>query len=266
MKDLLGKTTREKVITSTVIIIILLMVVLQWVQPSYFTDDLETSLMNRILLQLLGSILFAIILIEFGFHLFNPIKSPFTKTLLYSVPPLLVAIYNFPFIAYFMGNAVVSRSGFTIFLFAVNTITIATFEEFLFRGVILLLIVKRLPHTTKGIFQAIVLSSIIFSMTHIINLFTGVSFFDTAIQIGYAFLIGLLWSVVLLKTKNIWIVVILHAIYNFGGQLFFTLGTIHDNLDFWTIATTTLLAVVVGTYAVWLLRQISEEDIKALYN
>ena len=68
-----------------------------------------------------------------------------------------------------------------------------------------------------------------------------------------------------MKTKNIWLVVILHSIYNFTGLLFPTLGTLTNKYDLATILITTILALLVAFYTYKAYLTLDPKEIETLY-
>lgn len=92
-------------------------------------------------------------------------------------------------------------------------------EEFIFRGTILNLFMDKFDKTQKGIYVSIAISSIIFGIAHITNIFSGVSIKSSFIQAVGATVLGALLSAIYLRTKNIWVVVILHALMDFSSLI-----------------------------------------------
>jgi len=89
-----------------------------------------------------------------------------------------------------------------IFIGTVNIAIITGFiEEFMFRGLI--------QNFSKNIFKRgyILYTNIIFATMHLV--------WGSYIEIGFVFLIGLLFSFIYLKTKNLIIVSTIHASINF---------------------------------------------------
>jgi len=74
-----------------------------------------------------------------------------------------------------------------------------------------------------------------------------------------------LWAVVFVKTKSIWFGVVLHAIYNFAGLVFFQFGEITNNADVITIITTTILAIGVAIYMAYIFNGIKQTEIDDLH-
>lgn len=82
-------------------------------------------------------------------------------------------------------------------------------EEFYFRGLILKILQQ------KGIKLSIILSSVLFSIGHLSNLLNGASFWNTILQLIFAFLFGLVAAEITILTKSIMIGVIWHIAHNF---------------------------------------------------
>jgi len=125
-------------------------------------------------------------------------------------------------------------------------------------------LIKQLSHKKHNVLISIVLSSAIFGFIHIFNIFSGASISDTILQVGYSFLVGMMWAVMYLKTKNLWIVMLLHATYNFFGQVMFYLGNVDHRYDVLTIITTILFAVIAAIYSFILYKKLEEKPINNL--
>ena len=86
-------------------------------------------------------------------------------------------------------------------------------EEAVFRGLVLRTL---LP---QGLLRAAVLSSMIFAVVHLLNLAGGANLAATILQVIVAFLMGLAFVAPLAITRNIWPLIFIHALNNFGGYL-----------------------------------------------
>jgi len=124
-------------------------------------------------------------------------------------------------------------------------------EEAVFRGLVLRTL---LP---QGLVRAAVLSSMIFAVVHLLNLAAGANLAATILQVIVAFLMGLAFTAPLAVTRNIWPLVFIHALNNFGGYL--VVGGLLD-----TAATSQspslgqafgdlLIPFVLAIYSLWLL-------------
>lgn len=214
------------------------------INPDYSAGYLADMTITRAL----AAIAFLAILINLDFKVLNPIKKPFLRSVLFCLPPLAVCINNLPIISLLSGRARVDSPPWMIVLLALECIAIGTFEEIAFRGVVFLSIAEKNGKTKNGLFFSIVISSLIFGAIHLLNIFFS-SPIAVLMQIGYSALIGAMCAVVLIKTKNIWFCVLLHAIYDFCGQLVVYCG--HGIIwDTPTVILTAVIAVAVTVYMV----------------
>ncbi|WP_035294366.1 CPBP family intramembrane glutamic endopeptidase [Clostridium sp. KNHs214] len=119
-----------------------------------------------------------------------------------------------------------------IAIFIATMIGIGISEEFIFRGTILNLLLDKFNKTPRGIYASIIISSVIFGAAHMTNVFSGVSIKSSFIQAVGAAVLGALIATIYLRTRNIWVVVILHAFMDFssliGSGLFGTNSVINQ--------------------------------------
>ncbi|MDE7296313.1 MAG: CPBP family intramembrane metalloprotease [Clostridia bacterium] len=162
------------------------------------------------------------------------------KTLIWLLPPIAVALVNFPFSALISGTATVTQPEW-IWLFAIKCLLIGIVEEWFFRGILLDLFLQIAREKQRTVFLPVLFSSLAFALFHLLNLFDGAGFGAVLLQTGYSFLIGGMLAVVFCKTRNLWISVILHTVFDAGGFLIKDLGTGNpQDLVFW------ILTAVVG--------------------
>ena len=185
------------------------------------------------------------------------------KTFLLFLPCMAVAINNFPFITFFTEKAHIDAKPAYVVLYAMVCLSVGFFEEMAFRGCVFTVALQRVKKNRWGVFLAIVISSVIFGLVHLVNLFAGGDVGSVILQTGYSFLIGGMCSVILVKTKNIWYCVILHGVYNFAGGVVPECGggIIGDTP---TIILTAVVAVAVAVYVVVQIIRIRPEEIDAL--
>ncbi len=255
----------EKIAMILVFLLVGLLIVLE-IFPVQLTNDLLVSdMILNSLSRAVSAVVFILILVSFGYSNIFKAKGVFSKTLLVAIPALLISINNFPLIAHFSGRTELINPLYTVVLLAFESLSTGLLEEIIFRGLLLIVLLQKLPHTRKGILSAILISSFAFSFIHIVNVFVGVSFSQVMLQVGYSFLVGAMWSVVFLKTKNIYIVILLHALYNFGGLLFNTLGTVSNQFDTPTVIITSILSVFVIGYYIKVFMDLDISKTKDLY-
>ena len=106
-----------------------------------------------------------------------------------------------------------------IFLFVLAMFLIGFNEELVFRGIILNLFLDKFGNSKKGIVTATVLSSVIFGAVHLTNIFSGVSVGSAVVQAIQAAILGGLLAAIYLRSGNIWIVIIVHALTDFASML-----------------------------------------------
>ena len=256
---------RRTVLVFTVACLILLISYELFVGDLLFgmLDEKIRLLVDMIVTRLLGAAVFTVILVYLGYKVLNPIKKPFWRSLLICLPAFLVAVNNLPFSCLIKGSAVIDAPIDKVALLFVECLAVALFEEMAFRGVIFLGLVERLKKNRKGIFLSIILSSAVFAVVHLLNLFTS-SPIAVIMQIGYSFLIGGMCSVILLKTQNIWFCVAAHAIFNFGGAIVSTCG--HGEIwDTFTVIFTAALAIATFAYMLITFLKIDVSSVDGIY-
>ncbi len=228
-------------------------------------DEKLSEIIRMVITRGLGSLMFTALVFYLGYRITNPLKKPFWRSLIFIVPSLLVVVNNLPIIALATGNACLTGTPAAVALFALECLFIGIFEEMAFRGSFFLMILESRRDTKKKIFLSTVISSAVFGGVHLFNLFAGSGIGPVIMQIGYSFLIGGMCAVVLLRTKNIWFCVLLHAVYDFCGFLLPTLGE-GSWWDVPTIIITVVLAVAVTVYMTVALIRIRPEEIDDIFN
>jgi membrane protease YdiL (CAAX protease family) len=108
-------------------------------------------------------------------------------------------------------------------------------EEFVFRGLLLPLFLKKYQSHKKGIFLSIFFSALFFGFSHFINLSVNDNIPQVIAQVIFAVFMGIFFGAVLLKTNKLIPIAITHGLINFFF-LFGTLPAISDNPE---IANTT---------------------------
>ncbi|MBE5756181.1 MAG: CPBP family intramembrane metalloprotease [Clostridiales bacterium] len=213
-------------------------------------NNLNTFFISSVLVRVIGIVILTILLCKFNF--LSVYKGFYLKGLIVVILPLLVAINNFPFIAYFNGTGEITENTITILLYLAWCLSVAVLEETAFRGIIYPLFVIKLRGRKNSVFWAIALSSLVFGSMHLLNII-GSNPLAVLLQIGYSFLTGSMFAITLLYTKNLIVPIILHFIYNAGGLFYDYLGTLsfnnHWNLP--TIIITVILALITITVMVF---------------
>ncbi|KRN06703.1 hypothetical protein FD15_GL000256 [Liquorilactobacillus sucicola DSM 21376 = JCM 15457] len=89
-------------------------------------------------------------------------------------------------------------------------------EEMVARVLILEAFLKLCRNDKKGVWKALVLQGGVFGLAHISGVFVGESLAtSSAIALDVAAM-GILWGVIYLITKRLWIVILLHSLWDIG--------------------------------------------------
>jgi membrane protease YdiL (CAAX protease family) len=227
-------------------------------------DEVVVALVNMTVTRAMGSVVFITLVIYLGYKVLNPLRKPFGYSLLFSLPAILVVVNNLPIYPLLSGGAWVSSPVWKIVLLAAECLFIGLCEEFCFRGVVFLGFLEKKRMGKSGQFWAIVLTSAVFGAVHLINLFDGASPMSVILQVGYSFLIGSMCAVILMKTKNIWLISVLHAAFDFCGALVPTCG---DGViwDGFTVTVTVILALFTTAYMIVEFLRIKPEELEEIY-
>ena len=199
----------------------------------------------------LCSILPVYLIFEFGFNDLFRINAKKLKGGLLSVPIFLIALNNFPFIPIMSGYMTVNATFFDFIPYVLSCLSIGILEETCFRGCVLPLVAYKFEKSKKGMFWSVVVSSAIFGGAHLVNLFGGFSA-GVFLQVGYSFLIGAICSVALLVSGNIYVPILIHALYDVGG--FMTVDGLSSGV-IWTVPNiiwTAVFSVLVGACIVYI--------------
>ena len=99
---------------------------------------------------------------------------------------------------------------------AVNGFAAGALEELVFRGLILSLLLSGSSedHNPSNTWHAIIISSLLFSLPHALNLFAGHAEARVIAQLIWAFLLGTVFACLRISGRSVWPVAILHGAMN----------------------------------------------------
>lgn len=236
---------------AVILVALPLLLWLEIAKPTLSSDPVLAPLITMTLTRSLGATVFLALLLHEGFHVLHPFQKPFWDSMSFLILPFMVVINNMPILSMAGGDAYILHSAPVYWVwFALECLAIGLFEELAFRGVIFLLLAEKRHATRKDLFWSLILTSAVFGAVHLVNVLLGAGIGGVLLQIGYSFLIGAMCSVVLLVTRNIWFCVLLHAVYDFSGNLVPTLG----GGTWWDVPTviwTAILALITAAYLIW---------------
>lgn len=129
---------------------------------------------------------------------------PLKTTVLLCSPLLLVLALLF------IGNSGIDISSFNKLLMILGTqiMIVAFIEEIIFRGFMLNILIS------KGIRSAVLTLSLLFALTHSLQLLGGQSLETTILQITYAFFIGMVLSLLIVNQQSIIVAIVFHGLNN----------------------------------------------------
>ncbi len=212
-----------------------------WIEKSAGLPVNSGILIQQLLLVILSAIL---ITLFGGWRKAGFLKPIFWNTLLYAMPPLVGPI----FLLITMGFA--SMDTLQITMLVVFTAMIGFAEEALYRGIMVQAFLSRGP------LQAALFSSLIFGSMHLIQVFYGMSIGMALLYVVYAGLIGLGFAAPYLKGGGaIWPLIIVHGLYDLLGKLGHGWGAQAQPTSSFEIIVRLTLAILVGIYGFWLLKQ-----------
>jgi membrane protease YdiL (CAAX protease family) len=246
-------SVHHKIIT---LFLLAIMVVMAFIDLPLLGNIDDEIIVSNIIIRFLGGfiVIYWMIILGYGW-IFKSHHG--WQAFLVMIPGFIISLNNFPISAYFNGRAILTVPVYRVFLFLVECLSVGFFEEIIFRGILLIFLLKTFSKLKMNLILSIVISSFVFALSHLFNLFSGASYGDTFLQIGYSFLVGMMWAVMFLKTKNIWLTMLLHASFNFFGQVMFYLGDVNNRYDLLTISMTILLAILASLYTFKLYKSIS---------
>ena len=232
-----------------------------FIQDGYLSLTLSSSVLRLVL-----SAIAIFLIYKYGynkvFYSFN------VKGLLLILPAFIVVIFNSPIIALISKGVTFKQSGLNVLFYALYCLSIGIFEEAVFRGLVFPLCLRITKKSKLNLFFAVALSSGIFAILHLLNLIGGASVGATFLQVGYSFLIGGLCAICLSVCKNIFIPIILHALFDFGGLMLnnpYAIG-VGNQWDTLTIILTAVIGVLTCAYMVVLCIKTDVNKVSALYN
>ena len=129
-------------------------------------------------------------------------KEDSSKKLLFCIPLIVVALSHFV-----AGPA----SGLSIGLFGADlflTLSIGMAEEIYFRGIICNMWLE------EGKVRAMVISSVLFGISHLMNIAGGAGVLATFLQICFAFIYGLVFALIFIRSGSLIPCILLHALHD----------------------------------------------------
>lgn len=216
-------------------------------------NEINTLLVNGVCIWL--SVLIAVLYIrksryDFGDMGFRRIEKEANKKILFYFPAIIIEIIGLSVGVRHVSLGLISA---VIFL----TLAVGFAEEIYFRSLIL----KTLEG--EGVKKAIIISSVIFGITHLGNLAGGANIPYTIIQVVYAFAFGVVFAEIFYLTKSLIPVILWHFLHDATSYIQ-KQPDINEIILFAGIQTAILVAYAL--YMWKMIKQVSEKRFHSEYN
>lgn len=124
--------------------------------------------------------------------------------------------------SFFDGSIVINTSRpFILFLFVLIALSTGFYEEILCRGLILSACLKKWGKTKKGIYLAVLVSSLVFGLPcHFTNfVMNRGSLLEVSTQMLYAVFFGVFFAACFLRFNSLWPAILTHTVFDMMGTL-----------------------------------------------
>ena len=181
---------------------------------SFDRKDLYVSYILGTIVRTLGII--TVVFIMFKFNILRNFRFEWKmKYLLFSLVFIAYIIMNIEF------KAISSDKIPLLVLMVISCLGVGIFEEVVCRGLALGLLLKAWGNSRKGIYFAVLFSSLLFGLGHIQNYLSGkTGLVTTLCQVGYATFIGVMLAAILIRCDfSLWWCAILHALFDIASGI-----------------------------------------------
>ncbi len=158
----------------------------------------------------------------------------------------LIIIEIIPLVLYGFNSEITAMQYIILAFF---TIAVGVNEETYFRGLALHFLFK------KGKKKAIIASSVIFGVLHLINALNGKELLYLVLQMFFAFLVGFVLAEIVSITKSLWLVIIWHVTHDFISF------TTEEVLDRTALIILAIQVVILLIYAIGIWKKSCLEEI-----
>jgi membrane protease YdiL (CAAX protease family) len=191
------------------LISVFILIVLLWILLSNLLNPIQGQCIT-VVIGLVGIWIFGY-LDKLDFRRTNALKG-----LQYTVIVLSGSVYSLILsIAYIKRYELYIPGAYRIVSIIFQMLGTSFFEEILFRGILLNTIIYRLRKKTKGVYYAVIITSTLFGLSHLINLINRPHILNGIIsQVIYSTITGMVYSIVYIHYKNIFTIIITHTLFN----------------------------------------------------
>jgi len=196
------------------------------------------------------------------------LTKPLNLKELWLVWPILVLtiINGWPL---FDGSMAVDTSRpLVLLLFILIALSTGFYEEILCRGLILSVCLRKWGKNKRGVYLAVMTSSVIFGFFHLVNYFLGRgSLLQVMTQIVYSTFFGVFFSACFLRFGSIWPAIITHSLFDMMGTLDeiaagnkFISHILNANYSLENALSAILITAPLFMYGLFILRKVKPES------
>jgi len=282
MWEKINKFIYSRVILSAILIVVLFIILLGLFSGLTISNDMDTSLL--LVIFTIGQLVLSILAIWLmrKLDVFNindfKFKDMGKGFLLAWVGFVCIIIYSIVSIIELPANSFVTPNILYLLIIFVHLLFgTSIFEEVLLRGLILKVLLKKMSHSKRGIIIACIISSAVFGIAHIGNIITITdkssigSYLLVFSQLIYAAAAGFFFAALFLRTKTLWIPIVMHTLFNLPtyiidaitspGDVLFITETLNEINIPWLIINTLLVLILFIAAGLVLLKKVQPEEI-----
>ena len=216
------KFIKENKVLSAVLLVIISILITMIPIRGYIEESVgypNALLLEPLLLQGVLLIISCLILKAFGDNDFLGLKFQNKVKDIYVIWPLILfLIMSVAGSINYIGS--IEADYKTIILYIITFILAGCFEEFMMRGVALRVFIDKYRESKNGIFKAVIIGNLLFTLCCLNMYLLGQLDLLTAIfKMFNMFCLGVLYSAVFLRTKSIWVTVIIHSLIELAGSV-----------------------------------------------
>lgn len=210
------KNSKKNSILFTIIMVVVFFLITEFLIWGYGSSILLTAISKYpkgelvITEAVLASLVLIVMLLFRNGYVFTQKHEKLTKGLFYG-SYFLIGASVFIFV-YRAGL----KEGLAVLNIAIGCFLVGVSEELLCRGWLLNEFLEKFGNTKKGVWYSIIISGGIFGILHLGNVLTGQTWSTTIVQALTAMAAGVFFGIIYYKTKNIWSVILLHALWDFS--------------------------------------------------
>jgi len=173
------------------------------------------------------------------------------RSLWFFALPCLPIILNIAFLG--IGNPGIG--GLLLFLAAASLVGFV--EETYFRGMMLQVLLRRGP------WQAVIISSLLFGIMHLLNVAGGANLVATLLQVVYAVAIGLMYAALALRTRTILPLIVIHGLTDFFAFIALNSTVVTSGLNTLFYVVSAGETIIYIAYSIILMRQMKPQVFEA---